>query len=49
MIQDKFPNYNLTINLEELSADQRSRAVASLSRALEKLGQPEDVTVKAVG
>ena len=49
VIHDEFPNYNLTIKLEELSSDERSRAVASLSRALDKLGQSEDVTVKTVG
>jgi adenylate cyclase len=49
VIQDNFPNYNLTINLEELSPDQRSRAVASLTRALDKLDQSEDVGIKAVG
>jgi class 3 adenylate cyclase len=49
VIQDEFPNYNLTINLEELSPNQRSRAVASLSRALGKLGQSEVVTAKTIG
>jgi len=49
VIHDEFPNYNLTIKLEELSSDERSRAVASLSRALDKLDQFEDVTVKTVG
>jgi len=48
VIQDDFPNYNLTINLEDLSPDQRSRAVASLTRALDKLGQSEDDTAKLV-
>jgi class 3 adenylate cyclase len=49
VIHDEFPNYNLTIKLEEMSSDERSRAVASLSRALDKLGQSEDVAVKTVG
>jgi hypothetical protein len=48
MIQDIFPNYNLTINLEELSPDQRSRAVTSLNRALDQLGQSKDVKMTAV-
>lgn len=48
-IHDEFPNFNLRINLEALSADERSRAAASLSRALDKLGQSENVSAKAVG
>jgi hypothetical protein len=48
MIQDIFPHYNLTINLDELSPDQRSRAVISLNRALEQLGQSKDVKITAV-
>ena len=48
MIQDIFPNYNLTINLDELSPDQRSRAVISLNRALDQLGQSKDVKITAV-
>jgi class 3 adenylate cyclase len=46
IIHDEFHNYSLTIKPEALSADERSRAVASLTRALEKLGQREDVEVK---
>jgi adenylate cyclase len=46
VIRDEFANYSLTIKLEALSADERSRAVASLSRALDKLGHREDVAVK---
>jgi adenylate cyclase len=46
LIHDEFPNYSLTIKLEALSADERSRAVASLGRALDKLGQREDVAGK---
>jgi class 3 adenylate cyclase len=49
MIQDIFPNYNLTINLDELSPDQRSRAVISLNRALDQLGQSKDAKITAVG
>jgi class 3 adenylate cyclase/PAS domain-containing protein len=45
VIHDEFPNYSLTIKLEALSADERSRAVASLSRALDKLDHREDVAV----
>jgi adenylate cyclase len=48
-IQDDFPNFSLTINLEELSPDQRSRAAASLRKALGKLGRSKDVAVKTVG
>ena len=47
MIHDEFPNYSLTITLEALSADERSRAGASLGRALDKLGQREDVAKTA--
>ncbi|HXV23458.1 MAG TPA: adenylate/guanylate cyclase domain-containing protein [Alphaproteobacteria bacterium] len=46
VIQDEFPNYSLTIKLEALSPEERNRAVASLSRALDKLGQREDVAAK---
>jgi hypothetical protein len=45
VIHDEFPNYSLTIKLEALSADERSRAVASLGRALDKLDHREDVAV----
>jgi hypothetical protein len=38
-IRDDFPNFNLNIDLEELSADEHSRAMAALSRALDKLGR----------
>jgi len=48
MIEDIFPNYSLTINLDELSPDQRSRAVISLNRALDQLGQSNDVEITAV-
>jgi class 3 adenylate cyclase len=46
VIHEDFPNFNLNINLEELSVDERSRAVAALSRALDTLGDSEDVAVK---
>jgi hypothetical protein len=34
------------IKLEALSAEERSRVVASLGRALDKLGQREGIAVK---
>jgi class 3 adenylate cyclase len=46
LIHDEFPNYSLTIKLEALTADERSRAVASLGRALNKLGQRDDAGAK---
>jgi class 3 adenylate cyclase len=49
IIHDEFPHYNLMIKLEELSPDERNRAVASLSRALDKVGHVEDAAVKTVG
>jgi hypothetical protein len=38
VINEDFPNFNLKIDVEELSGDERSRAVATLGRALETLG-----------
>src|SRR5262245_31561278 len=46
VIQEEFPNYSLMIKLEALSTDERSRVVASLGRALDRLGQREGVAVK---
>ena len=47
VIHDEFANYSLTIKLEALSAEERSRAVASLGRALDKLGRREDAKTAA--
>ena len=49
VVHEDFPNFNLDINIEELSPDERGRAVAALNLALEKLGDPEDVAIKNVG
>jgi adenylate cyclase len=49
MVHEDFPNFNLDINIEELSADERGRAVAALNLALDKLGDAENVAVKKVG
>ncbi len=49
VVHEEFPNFNLDINIEDLSPDERGRAVAALNIALEKLGDPEDVAVKNVG
>ncbi len=49
LIHEDFPNFNLKINLEELSVDERSRAVAALSRALDTLGDSEEAAVKTGG
>lgn len=46
VIHDVFPNYNLTIDLGKLSADEQSRVVESLSRALDKLGDYKPAVVK---
>ncbi len=49
VVHEEFPNFNLDINIEDLSPDERGRAVAALNLALEKLGSPEDTAVKSVG
>ena len=49
VVHEEFPNFNLDINIEDLSPDERGRAVAALSLALEKLGNPEDAAVRSVG
>jgi hypothetical protein len=49
VVHEEFPNFNLDINIEELSPDERGRAVAALSLALKKLGNSEIVAVKNVG
>ena len=49
VVHEEFPNFNLDINIEDLSPDERGRAVAALNLALEKLGGPEDVAVKNTG
>jgi class 3 adenylate cyclase len=49
VVHEEFPNFNLDINIEDLSPDERGRAVAALNIALEKLGDPEDVAVEKVG
>jgi class 3 adenylate cyclase len=41
VIQEGFPNFNLEIDLDRLSANEHSRAVAALKRALEKLSRAE--------
>ena len=49
VVHEEFPNFNLDINIEDLSPEERGRAVAALSLALEKLGDPEDAAVRSVG
>ncbi len=49
VVHEEFPNFNLDINIEDLSPDERGRAVAALNIALEKLGSSEDAAVKSVG
>jgi len=49
VVPEEFPNFNLDINIEDLSPDERGRAVAALSLALEKLGNSKIVAVKNVG
>jgi len=40
-IHEKFHNFNLDINIEDLSPDERGRAVETLTIALKKLRRPE--------
>jgi class 3 adenylate cyclase len=49
VVHEEFPNFNLDINIEDMSPEERGRAVAALSLALEKLGDPEDAAVRSVG
>ncbi len=49
VVHEEFPNFNLDINIEDLSPDERGRAVAALSLALEKLGNPQDAAVRSIG
>ena len=42
VIQEEFPNFNLEIDLEKLSADEHSRALVALRHAMEKLGRAEE-------
>jgi adenylate cyclase len=49
VVHEEFPNFNLDINIEDLSPDERGRAVAALNLALEKLDDTEDVAAKKVG
>jgi class 3 adenylate cyclase/HAMP domain-containing protein len=46
VIYDDYPHYNLKIDFAKLSSDERSRAVVSLSRALDRLGNHKSGTVK---
>jgi class 3 adenylate cyclase/HAMP domain-containing protein len=46
-VHEEFPNFNLDINIEDLSPDERGRAVAALTHALEKLGRTENVDTKS--
>ena len=47
IIDEDFPNFNLKIDVEELSGDERSRAVAVLGRAMETLGNSGDGAAKS--
>jgi class 3 adenylate cyclase/HAMP domain-containing protein len=46
VVHEEFLNFNLDINIEDLSPDERGRAVAALHLALEKLGNSEEPAVK---
>lgn len=48
-IHEEFPNFNLDINIEDLSPDERDRAVAALTFALEKLGRAENIGTNRAG
>ena len=37
LIREEFPKFNLKIDLEEMSVDERTKAVAVLNRALGRL------------
>ena len=45
-IRENFPNFNLEIDLEKLSGDERGRAVVALRRALDKLDRAEGDDIK---
>lgn len=48
-IHEKFPNFNLDIDIEELSPSDRDHAVAALRLALEKLGRAENIVTEGAG
>jgi class 3 adenylate cyclase len=47
VIQEDFPYFNLEIDLDKLSANDHSRAVVTLRRALEKLGRDEEDEIRS--
>ena len=47
VIQEGFPNFSLEIDLEKLSANEHSRAVVTLRRALEKLRRADEDEIRA--
>jgi class 3 adenylate cyclase len=49
MVREDFPNFNLNIDVEKLSADEHSRAVVALRRALEKLAPTKEDELRDTG
>jgi hypothetical protein len=47
VIQEDFPYFNLEIDLDKLSANDHSRAVVTLRRALEKLSRAEEDEIRS--
>ncbi len=49
MVREDFPNFNLEIDVEKLSADEHSRAVVALRCALEKLAPTKEDELRDTG
>ena len=48
-IHEEFPNFNLDINIEDLSPAERNRAMTALTEALDKLGRPKSAGTNGAG
>ena len=46
VIREDFPHFNLEIDLDNMSANENTRAVATLRNALEKLGRAEEDVIR---
>jgi class 3 adenylate cyclase len=46
VVRENFPNFNLEIDLEKMSADEHGRAVVALRRAMDKLDRGQEVDIK---
>jgi hypothetical protein len=49
VVREDFPNFNLEIDVEKLSADEHSRAVVALRRALETLDPTKEDELSNTG